>query len=227
MKKMKYSGRLLAASFVSVILSCSMLLGTTYAWFHDSVSANVGTITSGTLDVEILGGTDGNGLEFVSADGKAVLWEPGASYQLQQFQVKNEGNLNLRYQLEVTGIGDSEQKLNEVITWSVQRTYTVDGNTWTVTEGLSDLATAHTLAPGAVDTYVITGTMDNSAGNQYQNLTITGIGVTAKAWQAPGEFDSYSSDYDKDAVYTAEPAETRQAEEADPNDSVQVPENGE
>ena len=55
--------RALFLSFASMFLCFAMLLGTTYAWFTDSVNSGVNTIVAGNLDV---------GLEYASFkdDGK-------------------------------------------------------------------------------------------------------------------------------------------------------------
>lgn len=59
-EKMKVSKtkRALMMSMLSMVLSFVMLLGTTFAWFTDSVSSGVNRITAGNLDV---------GLEYASA----------------------------------------------------------------------------------------------------------------------------------------------------------------
>ena len=44
--------RALFMSFVSMFLCFTMLLGTTYAWFTDSVESGVNQIVAGNLDVE-------------------------------------------------------------------------------------------------------------------------------------------------------------------------------
>ena len=53
MTKMKATKRALFLSFVSLFLCFTMLLGTTYAWFTDSVTSATNIITAGNLDVEL------------------------------------------------------------------------------------------------------------------------------------------------------------------------------
>ena len=43
--------------------------------------------------------------------------------------------------------------------------------------------------------------MKESAGNEYQGLSIDGIGITVLATQDTVESDSFNNQYDKDAVY--------------------------
>jgi hypothetical protein len=43
--------------------------------------------------------------------------------------------------------------------------------------------------------------MAESAGNEYQGLSIDGIGITVVATQLASEFDSFNNVYDWDAEY--------------------------
>lgn len=51
---MKSTKRSLLLSILSMILCISMLLGTTYAWFTDSVTSGKNRINAGNLDVELV-----------------------------------------------------------------------------------------------------------------------------------------------------------------------------
>ncbi len=101
-------GALLTSS-ISLLLCFAMLLGTTFAWFTDSVTSMNNIIKSGNLDVELWywnnGMDDSVDIEsqpdlklFRNVEGKEILWEPGAT-GFGQFEVKNEGTLALKYQL--------------------------------------------------------------------------------------------------------------------------------
>ena len=61
MKKFS-SKQALLLSVLSMVLCVSMLIGSTFAWFTDSATANVNTIQAGNLDVELVG-EDGEPLE--------------------------------------------------------------------------------------------------------------------------------------------------------------------
>ncbi len=108
MKKNTKSALLL--SVVSIIVCCTMLLGTTMAWFTDSVTSAKNVIVAGNLDVElyhtnakIKTPTEVDGEEdlfFTDINGDEILWEPGVvSYEV--FTVKNVGNLALKYALSM------------------------------------------------------------------------------------------------------------------------------
>ena len=202
MKKKNVTKHALLASVLAMVLCVTMLVGTTFAWFTDTASANVNKIQSGKLDVDIVdeGGNtlEGQTLKWVQAtdaaggthfvDGKNLLWEPGCTFQLQPFRIKNNGNLALKYKITVTGMtGDSE--LNQVIDWKVGSTE--------LTELTGELQAGKTSE--AVN---ISGHMQETAGNKYQNLTIDNIAITVVATQLNSEFDSTGKDYDKNADYT-------------------------
>jgi len=188
---MKTSKQLLG-SVLALMLCLLMLLGTTFAWFTDTATTTVNSIQSGTLDVDIIDAqtnTSLNGLtlEFVDQDNNN-LWEPGCTYNTKEFKVINKGNLALKYEISINGItGDT--KLLEAIDWTV----TVGG----ATTDVADLK--GTLLPAtATDAIVLSGHMKEEAGNEYQNLSITGIGINIYATQLNYESDSYGPDYDKD-----------------------------
>lgn len=123
-------------------------------------------------------------LEFKkAAAGEAVLWEPGCTYELPELRVSNAGNLALKYKVAITGINGSA-KLNEVIDW------TVDG---------ADIGKEYHLLPGAANEITVSGHMQETAGNEYMNESIDGIGITVYAVQDTVESDSYGKDYDKNA----------------------------
>ena len=149
-------------------------------------------IQAGTLDVQLLD-EDGTSLEGQTlswkkaADGanQAVLWEPGCTYELQPIVIKNAGNLALKYKIVISGIqGDAE--LNNAIEWTINDTA---------------LAADHALAAGASDTLTIKGHMREDAGNEYQGLSIDGIGITVVATQYTYESDSNNNQYDVNAEY--------------------------
>ena len=153
-------------------------------------------IQAGTLDVQLLDeqgrSLEGQTLSWKKAAGhenEAVLWEPGCTYELQPIVIKNAGNLALKYKIVISGIqGDAE--LNNAIEWTITNTSTVTA-----------LDADHALAAGASDTLTIKGHMREDAGNEYQGLSIDGIGITVVATQYTYESDSNNNQYDVNAEY--------------------------
>ena len=153
-------------------------------------------IQAGTLDVQLLdeqGNTlEGQTLSWKKAAGhenEAVLWEPGCTYELQPIVIKNAGNLALKYKIVISGI-QGDAALNNAIEWTITNTSTVTA-----------LDADHALAAGASDTLTIKGHMREDAGNEYQGLSIDGIGITVVATQYTYEGDSNNNQYDVNAEY--------------------------
>ena len=103
MTKRKTTRRALLLSLLSFLLCCAMLVGTTFAWFTDSVTSGRNTIASGNLDV-ILEYWDGNDFAEVQPTtmlfNNEVLWEPGHT-EVAYLRVGNAGSLALKYRLDV------------------------------------------------------------------------------------------------------------------------------
>ena len=198
MTNRKSTKRALLGSVMAMVLCLAMLVGATFAWFTDTASTGVNKIQAGKLDVA-LEMKDASG-QWVSAEGKTlnwvkaaageqVLWEPGCTYTLPELRVVNNGNLALKYKIQITGI-QGDAKLNEVIDW-------------TINDAAIDLTEGHLTAGQQGDAFTIKGHMKETAGNDYQNLTIDGIGITVYATQDTVENDSFGNTYDEDATYGA------------------------
>lgn len=116
--------RALCLSALSLLLCVSMLVGTTFAWFTDSVTSGSNIIKSGNLDIvlEYWDGNDwidaeGKVIPFVAADGRAqdkILWEPGCTYEMAPFRIRSEGSLNSKFIIRLNGI-KGDEKLMEVV----------------------------------------------------------------------------------------------------------------
>ncbi len=194
MTNRKSTKRALLGSVMAMVLCLAMLVGATFAWFTDTASTGVNKIQAGNLDVQLVdengNSLEGKTLEFKkaanAAEGEAVLWEPGCTYELPAVYVKNNGNLALKYKVAITGINGSA-KLNEVIDWTIND---------------ADLSADHSLAAGATsEALTIKGHMKESAGNDYMNESIDGIAITVYATQDAVESDSFNSTYDENATY--------------------------
>lgn len=212
----KHTKRALLSSALALVLCFAMLLGTTFAWFTDNASTSVNTITSGNLKIAL---EMHNGEKWVDAAGQTlgywdnntkkpmpgtVLWEPGCSYVMQPVHVVNQGNLALKFKIEVTGI-DGDDGLNKVIDWTVT---TSDQPNTCIVAGCDhkDISKCEfKLMPNKTsDTMYLCGKMDENAGNEYQSMTLSGISINVYATQWTSESDSYHNQYDKNATYDQE-----------------------
>ena len=211
MSNRKQTKRALLTSIMALVMCVVMLLGTTFAWFTDTASTNVNKIEAGKLDVQMLDKGDndleGKTLNWVKAEGgknQQVLWEPGCSYDLESFKIKNNGNLKLKYKVLINGLIGNAELLN-----AIDFTVAVADPALTPKDGTSTVSTVADLnsfegkldAGAETSLITITGKMKTDAGNTYQGKTIDGIAITVYAAQVEGEFDSTRMDYDKDATY--------------------------
>ena len=194
MTNRKSTKRALLGSIMAMVLCLAMLVGATFAWFTDTASTGVNKIQAGNLDVQLVdengNSLEGKTLEFKkaanAAEGEAVLWEPGCTYELPAVYVKNNGKLALKYKVAITGINGSA-KLNEVIDWTIND---------------ADLSADHSLSAGATsEALTIKGHMQESASNDYMNESIDGIAITVYATQDTVESDSFKNTYDENATY--------------------------
>ena len=199
MNNTKTTKRALLSSVMAMLICVAMLIGTTFAWFTDSASTAVNKIQAGTLQIGLeMKDDSGN---WVDAEGETlswkkaagapagerVLWEPGCTYELPELRIVNKGNLALKYKMIVSGItGDA--KLLDVISFTYGDNININAEV--------------SLAPNAkTEGIVIKGEMAKTAGNEYQGLSIDGIGITVVATQLNSEYDSNNNIYDTNATY--------------------------
>ena len=226
MTNSKYTKRALLASVLSVVVCAAMLAGSTFAWFTDSVTSAGNIIKSGNLDValEWANGTEAlDTAEWKDASTNAIfnydLWEPGYT-EARHVRISNKGNLALKYEIRIVANGEVS-KLADVI----DVYYIKDGKQITSRTGLTDenkigtlsqvlanpyAAKGHILAgDNAADVATIALKMQESAGNEYQNLSIgTDFSIQLVATQYTSEKDSFDDQYDKDAPLNFVPVAT-------------------
>ena len=114
MAKCKQTKKALLSSVIALILCCSMLIGTTFAWFTDSVESGNNIIQAGNLDVDLQYKKVVNGVEtdWASVQGEDelfnpnALWEPG-HVEVVYLKVSNLGSLALKYQLGVNVVAEN------------------------------------------------------------------------------------------------------------------------
>ena len=206
MTSSKSTKRALVTSALALLMCVTMLVGATFAWFTDTASTGVNKIQAGNLNIE-LQMKDNNG-NWVNAEGKTlpflvngkipaegtqILWEPGCTYYVPEVRVVNKGNLAVKFEyvnelLGVTG------KLAEVLEPVFKTPVDTNGEDINIEPEV--------LKPGeASPAWSFGYHMLETAGNEYQNATATGMCLTVVATQATYEKDSIDDQYDKDAEY--------------------------
>ena len=114
----KHTKRALLSSALSLLLCITMLIGTTWAWFTDSVTSAGNIIKSGTLDVEMSwadGKENPDSATWKDASTGAIfdydLWEPGY-VDVKHVKIANVGTLAFKYQIAIKANGELETNAN-------------------------------------------------------------------------------------------------------------------
>ncbi|MBQ9759843.1 MAG: hypothetical protein IJW16_00680 [Clostridia bacterium] len=226
MKKTRSLKQRLVSSILVLVMLFTSLLGTTFAWFTDSVTSGSNIIASGNLDIEMHWTDDLTTGKWVNVeeDDTPVFdydkWEPGYTV-VRYVKIVNAGSLAFKYMLNVVANGEVG-KLAEVID-----VYFVENATANVNgrEGLADMksvgnlkdvlnnsvaANGVLLPKGEQKTGFYSGDivvaiamkMQESAGNEYQNQSIgDSFSLLLRATQYTYENDAFDDQYDKDAEF--------------------------
>ena len=222
MAKSKSTKRALIGSMISLILSCAMLFGTTFAWFTENSISSNNRIVAGDLEIDLLmykksdyvSIADGKGDIFAEANGgKTVYWEPGET-EIVYLAVENTGTLALKYDFKLNVTDGEDKGLVGALEYAV-----LDGvkakeiaKNWSAIKShdgvmLKDNLTAGTIeiAEGSklnkkndIHYYAIAVHMQDNAPQSYQGGEIK-IDISLLATQSPYEEDSFNADYDKSA----------------------------
>ena len=221
MTNKKSTKKALLMSALSLLLCMSMLVGTTFAWFTDSVSTTNNIITAGNLDVNLYWSTNGADWTPVDADTNIfkteTLWEPGHT-EVVYFKVANEGTLALKYTLDVnvdseiegTNIAGESFKLSDYILYTVNdgvKTYAdsaaARGDETGYKLNTPYNKTAQLLEKGEENVLTMVVFMPTIIGNEanYRGDAIPTIkmGINLLATQYTKEQDSYGPEYDENA----------------------------
>ena len=220
--------RALLFSVLSMLLCVTMLMGTTFAWFTDSVSSMNNIIKSGNLDVELYYSYDAENWDLVDEGdmifNRNTLWEPGHT-EVVYLKVKNAGSLALKYRLgvnvvsETTGTNAAGEifKLSNYIkfgtiegqdakfeTRDAARDAVVNGKV--ISAGYTKGSSLLPANEGISEEYVaLVVYMPESVGNEANHKTGTvapeiTLGINLVATQMTYEEDSYDDQYDADAL---------------------------
>ncbi|RAQ30069.1 hypothetical protein DPQ25_00740 [Hydrogeniiclostridium mannosilyticum] len=224
MTQSKHTKRALLASILSVVLCAAMLIGSTFAWFTDSVTSGNNKIVAGNLDIELEYTTDfetwnpvQDATELFKKD---ALWEPGHA-EVVYLRIKNLGSLALKYKFamnidsetEATNVNGETFKLSQYLKYGVveDQKMAFDNRDAAVSAvknpaALTEYSKEGTLNAKAEDEYLaIVVYMPTEVGNEanYRGDVIPSVdlGVNLVATQTPYEADGFGNDYDANAEY--------------------------
>ncbi len=222
--KIKNTKRSMLLSALSLLLCVSMFVGTTYAWFTDTVVSGNNKIVAGNLDIE---------LEYYTGEGWATvsgatnlfedaLWEPGYT-EVVYLRLNNLGTLALKYELAINVVSETpginvegeEFLLSDYIYMGV-----VEGQKPSFASR-SEAQNAATATAGIIsEGYVADGQMTADQDDIYMAVvvympTATGneanyrgetapsidLGINLVATQLMNESDDFNNEYDANAKY--------------------------
>ena len=129
------------------------------------------------------------------------------TFLTQGFKIKNDGNLALKWKMTVNKENIENGKVGSVETPSKSLLDVIDFSVVTAPAKDADAVAiedfvGHLLKETAsTETYYIKAHMQETAGNDYQSLTLDGITITVYATQDTVENDSFDNQYDKFAEY--------------------------
>ena len=182
---------IIAALVILLCLAC--LTGATLALFTSDL--NDGTIgivtTSGDVEIDIVD-TSGvtlqnKALDFItSSDDKEPLFEPGAIFYTQEFQVKNTGDIPVNFSLSVSKDDkiDMEEFDKAFEVWIVRASDENFKNAERIINFKGRLEVGE-----CSEKYCLVIKMKETVGNEFQGKTYTGIGVTVYAVQGNATID--------------------------------------
>ena len=125
MTSSKHTKRALFANVLTLVLCAAIFVGSTFAWFTDSVTSAGNKIIAGNLQVDLIhvgGGDDGQDVSLKDNPGHKIFdydkWEPNYTV-METLKVVNKGNLAFKFRLDalLTGAtaGPGGEALADVI----------------------------------------------------------------------------------------------------------------
>lgn len=236
MKRRNATRNALFTSMLSLLLCVSMLVGTTFAWFTDSVVSGNNVIAAGNLDIELeyYDGSDWKTVNGATELFTGNLWEPGHT-EVVYLKLSNLGTLALKYHLginiasetEGTNVAGKTFKLSNHIYMGVvenaEPTYTTREAAITAAKGGANgiIGAGYTKSGSMVGKtgsdevtqyLALVVYMPTTVGNEANYMTGTAVptinlGINLFATQVENENDSFGNDYDKGAAWAGEVTE--------------------
>ena len=221
MANVKTKKRAIMASGLSLVLCVAMLVGSTFAWFTDSVTSRGNIIQSGTFDVamEWADGTESlDNAAWKDASEGAIFeytnWEPGYAVA-RHIRVKNNGTLALKYRLEIAAEGEVSKLAEAIDVYAFANGQQLANRTELAAENrvgtLAEVLAGNAAVPyenhisaGKLQMVTVALKMQEDAGNEYQGLAIgSAFSVKLLATQYTEENDGFGNNqYDANAGFT-------------------------
>ncbi len=223
----KSTKKALLLSVLSMLLCVAMLVGTTFAWFTDSVTSGKNKIVAGNLDIELeytkTPDVDTSWATVKDATdllNKDALWEPGHA-EVVYLKLSNLGTLALKYQFSMNvfdttpgvSVLGNEIHLADYLEYGI-----VDYTAKFETREEAITAVKNSAKP--LDNYAVNGTMTtkgetktlalvvympttvgNEANYRGDKIPTIELGVELKATQLAYESDFFGTDYDENAPW--------------------------
>ena len=177
----------LATSIIAIIISFSILIGSTFAWFTDTASSGINKIQSGNLDVGLVytnsyvgdpEEVNENTKIFMDINGDPILWEPGA-FASGRFEVSNDGMLALKFELSIIQANATQTPTGKTLADALT-VYALTRNKTTGTDAIMEDAKLEALPiDGAVPEY------------DPQNMPSFKDGLKLTGYLLPGESVTY------------------------------------
>lgn len=186
---MKAVKRSIILCALSLALCVALLVGSTFAWFSDSITNSGNTITAGNLTAQWSYRTlnSDDTAEYTAVSEKLPLfssdtvWQPGSPHGYD-FKVENTGSVDFEWELTIDladTAGESQNNLTDVLVVYVDGEITtpefdadgvavlIDG-TLAATDGETTAETDETSCE-----FSLAFAISESAGNDYQNLSVS------------------------------------------------------
>lgn len=183
---MKAVKRSIILCALSLVLFVALLVGSTFAWFSDSITNSGNTITAGNLTAQWSYRTlndDTAAYEPVSEElalfSADTVWQPGEPHGYD-FKVENVGSVEFVWELAIDladTAGESQNNLTDVLVVYVNGAQSevgfTDGavvinGTLAATDGETTAETDETSCE-----FSLAFAISESAGNDYQNLSVS------------------------------------------------------
>ena len=198
---MKAVKRSIILCALSLVLCVALLVGSTFAWFSDSITNSGNTISAGNLTAQwsyrILN-DDTAAYEPVSEElalfSADTVWQPGEPHGYD-FKVENTGSVDFEWELTIDladTAGESQNNLTDVLEVYVDGVKSevgftdgavVIGGTLAATDGETTAETDETSCE-----FSLAFAISESAGNDYQNLPVS-FSLTLSARQVTGGWE--------------------------------------